>query len=136
MNPREGGGGGVRIVRSQLFLDSLKALQHTDPALFEVVAADLRYLVERRRDAQLPQVRFGIAQSAFRDVMGEVRSHIPGESAFVRTLFVMPDDETLCALLVMGDKNTVDGAQGNAWYDMAVPIADEIWRAIVAAERL
>ena len=124
----------MRIVRSQLFLDSLKALQRTDPALFEVAAADLRYLVERRRDAQLPQVRFGIAQSAFRDVMGEVRSHTPGESAFVRTLFVMPDDETLCALLVMGDKNNVDAAQGNAWYDMAVPIADEIWQAIAANE--
>ncbi|MBI4884025.1 MAG: hypothetical protein HY826_08225 [Actinobacteria bacterium] len=124
----------MRIVRSQMFLDSLKALQRTEPALFEVVAADLRYLLERRRDAQLPQVRFGIVQSAFPDVMGEVRSHIPGESAFVRTLFVMPDDETLCALLVTGDKNTVDGAQGNAWYDRAVPIADEIWRAIAAAE--
>ncbi|MBI4884030.1 MAG: hypothetical protein HY826_08250 [Actinobacteria bacterium] len=106
------------------------------PALFEVVAADLRYLLARRRDAQLPQVRFGIVQSAFPDLMGEVRSHIPGESAFVRTLFVMPDDETLCALLVMGDKNTEGGAQGNAWYDRAVPIADEIWRAIVAAEGL
>ena len=126
----------MRIVRSQLFLDSFRALQLGDPALFEVVAADLRYLLERRRDAQLPQVRFGIVQSAFRDVMGEVRSHIPGESAFVRTLFVMPDDETLCALLVMGDKNTVDGAQGNAWYDRAVPIADEIWRAIMAPEAL
>ena len=124
----------MRIVRCQLFLDSFRALQQGNPALFEVVAADLRYLLERRRVAQLPQVRFGIVQSAFRDVMGEVRSHIPGESAFVRTLFVMPDDETLCALLVMGDKNTVDGAQGNAWYDGAVPIADAIWRAIVAAE--
>ena len=126
----------MRIVRSQLFLDGFRALQQGDPALFEVVAADLRYMLERRRDAQLPQVRFGIAQSAFREVMGEVRSHISGEQAFVRTLFVMPDDETLCALLVMGDKNTADGAQGNAWYDRAVPIADEIWRAIVAAERL
>lgn len=85
----------MRIVRSQLFLDSFRALQLGDPALFEVVAADLRYLLERRRDAQLPQVRFGIVQSAFRDVMGEVRSHIPGEPAFVRTLFGMPDDETV-----------------------------------------
>jgi len=124
----------MRIVRSQLFLDSFRAVQQGEPALFEVVAADLRYLLERRHDARLPQVRFGIVQSSFRDLMGEVRSHIPGESAFVRTLFVMPDDETLCALLVIGDKNTVDGAQGNAWYDRAVPIADEIWRAIAAAE--
>lgn len=126
----------MRLIRSQLLLDSFKVLQQGDPALFEVVAADLRYLLERRRDAQLPQVRFGIVQSAFPDVMGEVRSHIPGESAFVRTLFVMPDDETLCALLVMGDKNTAAGTQGNAWYDRAVPIADEIWRAIVAAQGL
>lgn len=126
----------MRMVRSQLFLDSFRALQQADPALFEVVAADLRYLLERRRDAQLPQVLFGIVQSAFSDIMGEVRSHIPGEEAFVRTLFVLPDDETLCALLVMGDKNTADGAaQGNAWYDIAVPIADEIWRAIAAAEQ-
>ena len=124
----------MRFIRSQLFVDGLKALQHGDAALFEVVVADLRYLLERRRHAQLPQVRFGIAQSAFRDVMGEVRSHIPGEQAFVRTLFVMPDDETLCALLVIGDKNTVDGARGNAWSDKAVPIADEIWRVIVATE--
>ena len=134
MTGAAGAGGRMRLIRSQLFLDSFRALQHGDPALFEVVAADLRYLLERRRDAQLPQVRFGIAQSAFRDVMGEVRSHIPGEPAFVRTLFVMPSDETVCALLVMGDKNAVDGARGNAWYDRAVPIADEIWRAIVAAE--
>ena len=124
----------MRLIRSRLFLDSFKGLQLGDPALFEVVAADLRYLLDRRRDAQLPQVRFGIAQSAFRDVMGEVRSHIPGESAFVRTLFAMSDDETACALLVMGDKNTAGGAQGNAWYDRAIPVADEIWRAIVAAE--
>ena len=48
-----------------------------------------------------------------------------GEQAFVRTMFVMPDDETLCALLVLGDKNTVDGAQGNAWYHRAVH-ADQI----------
>ena len=52
------GGGGMRIVRSQLFLDSFRAVQQGDPALFEVVAADLRYLLVRRRDAQLPQVAF------------------------------------------------------------------------------
>jgi len=40
------------------------------------------------------------------------------------------------SLPVLGDKNTVGGAQGNAWYDQAVPIADEIWRSIVAAEGL
>jgi hypothetical protein len=37
---------------------------------------------------------------------------------------------------IVRDKNTPDGAQGNAWYDRAVPIADEIWRAIMAAEAL
>ena len=37
--------------------------------------------------------------------------------------------------LVIGDKNisTVGGATGNAWYDEAVPIADEIWRGILAS---
>lgn len=117
-----------------MFVESLTALQRSAPGLFEVVVADLRYLLARRREAQLPQVHFGIAQSDFSDVMGEVRSHIPGEVEFVRTLFVMPNDESLCALLVLGDKNSPTGAQGNAWYDKAVPIADEIWMAILAAE--
>ena len=54
----------------------------------------------------------------------------------MRTLFAMSDDETVCALLVMGDKNTAGGAQGNAWYDRAIPVADEIWRAIVTTEGL
>ena len=101
-----------------------------------MVAAYLRYLLARGRDAQLPQVRFGIVQSAFRDVMGEVRSHIPGESAFVCTLFAMSDDEMVCAMLVMGDKNTAGGVQGNAWYRRAIPAEDEIWRAIVTTEGL
>jgi hypothetical protein len=44
------------IVRSQLFLDRFHSLQQGDPELFEVVAADLRYLLDRRRGSQLPQV--------------------------------------------------------------------------------
>lgn len=122
----------MKIIRSELFTASLAALRASDSTLFEVVAADLKYLIVRRHDALLPQVRFGMVQSAFPDVLGEVRSHIPGEQAFVRTLFAMPTNEWCCAFLVMGDKNdsTTGGATGNAWYDEAVPIADEIWRAI------
>ena len=69
---------------------SLVALQRSDAVLFEVVAADLKYLLERRHDALLPQVRFGITQSIFADVFGEVRSHIPGQQALVRTLSRCP----------------------------------------------
>ena len=125
----------MKVLRSQLFAASFVALRASDPTMFEVVAADIKYLLDRRHEALLPQVRFGIAQSAYRDVLGEVRSHIPGEKAFVRTLFAMPRDEWCCAFLVIGDKNTstVGGATGNAWYDEAVPIADEIWRGILAS---
>jgi hypothetical protein len=39
--------------------------------------------------------------------------------------------------LVIGDKDTATkgAATGNAWYDEAVPIADEIWRGIIASRR-
>ena len=114
---------------------SFVALRTSDPTLFEVVAADIKYLIDRRHDALLPQVRFGIVQSAFPEVFGEVRSHIPGERSFVRTLFAMPADEWCCAFLIIGDKNapTNGGATGNAWYNEAVPIADTIWRDIDAS---
>jgi hypothetical protein len=39
------------------------------------VAADPRHLLERRRQVQLPQVRFGVAGSTFPDARGEVRIH-------------------------------------------------------------
>lgn len=69
-------------------------------------------------------------QSAFPDATGEVRSHIPGRTEFVRTLFAMPADESVCLFAVMGDKNTDDGKQGNDWYDGAVPLLDEVWRRV------
>jgi hypothetical protein len=122
----------MKVFRSQLFMASFVALRTTDPTLFEVVAADIKYLIDRRHDALLPQVRFGLVQSAFSEVFGEVRSHIPGGRAFIRTLFAMPADEWCCAFLIIGDKNTQTegGATGNAWYNEAIPVAETIWRDI------
>lgn len=113
-----------------MFQDSLVQLRATDVELFEVVAADLEYLLRLKRAAELPQVRWRIAQSAFPDVTGEVRSHITGLGEFVRTLFVMPEDESICVLALMGDKNATEGAQGNDWYNVAVPLLDEVWRRV------
>jgi hypothetical protein len=113
-----------------MFDDGLRALQAANQALFEVVAADIQYLLTLKREAELPQVRWGIAQSEFTDVTGEVRSHVVGEPEFVRVLFVMPPDESICVFAVIGDKNTADGNQGNDWYDHAVPILDEVWRRV------
>ena len=64
--------------------------------------------------------------------MGEVRSHITGHSEFVRTIFALPQDESVCALLVLGDKNSkIAGAPtGSDWYDEAIPLADAIWDRI------
>jgi len=118
----------MRVVRTRLFDDSVKQLRVADPELFEIVAADVGYLLRVKRAAELPQVRWRIAQSAFPDVTGEVRSHIAGRQEFVRTLFAMPQDESICVLAVMGDKNTATGAQGGDWYDHAVPLLDEAWR--------
>ncbi|HDH03706.1 MAG TPA: hypothetical protein ENH15_05625, partial [Actinobacteria bacterium] len=95
----------MKIIRTQRFIATLKALQKGDDELFVAVAADLRYLIELKRGAQLPQVRFGLAQSEY-DVIGEVRSHITGRPEFIRVLFAMPHDESLCAFLIMGDKNS------------------------------
>ena len=80
----------MRIIRSRLFTESLERLRASDSDLFIATAADLRYLIEKRRAAELPQVRFGLAQSRHRILMGEVRTHIPGHPAFVRTIFAMP----------------------------------------------
>ena len=121
----------MRIVRTQMFQDSLVQLQQVDAELFEVVAADLRYLLEVKRKSELPQVRWGLAQSAFSDVVGEVRSHIPGHPEFIRTLFAMPADESVCVFVVMGDKNAEEGLVGDDWYDGAVPLLDEVWQRIL-----
>lgn len=121
----------MRLVRTRMFRDSLAVLRATDAEMFEVVAADLQYLLELKREAELPQVRWGIVQSSFPQLTGEIRSHILGSPAFIRTLFVMPEDESICVFAVMGDKNAPDGAQGNDWYDVAVPILDAVWRSVL-----
>ncbi len=122
----------MQIVRSSLFTTSFQQLRATDNDLFITVTADLRYLVEKRRSAELPQVRFGLAQSRYPDLMGEVRSHISGHLAFVRTIFAMPKDESVCAFLLLGDKNSqmADATTGNYWYDQAIPRADALWEII------
>lgn len=114
-----------------MFDDGLRALRVANQELFEVVAADMQYLLTLKRKAELPQVRWGIAQSEFPDITGEVRSHIVGQQEFVRVLFVMPPDESICVFAVIGDKNTDGGSQGNDWYDNAVPILDEVWRRVL-----
>ena len=122
----------MQIVRSSLFTTSFQQLRANDNDLFITVAADLRYLIEKRRSAELPQVRFGLAQSRYSDLMGEVRSHIHGHPAFVRTIFAMPEDESVCAFLLLGDKNSqaVEATTGNDWYDKAIPLADSLWEKI------
>ena len=115
-----------------MFDDGLRALRAANQELFEVVATDIEYLLTLKRGAELPQVRWGIAQSDFSDITGEIRSHIVGEPEFVRTLFVMPPDESICVFTLIGDKNTDEGSQGSDWYDSAVPILDEVWRRVLA----
>ena len=70
--------------------------------------------------------------------MGEVRSHIPGRPEFVRTVFVMPEDESFCVFVLLGDKNsqTADAATGNDWYRAAIPLADELWEDLSASAEL
>lgn len=122
----------MRIVRSHLFTGSLQRLRANDNYLFVAVAADLRYLIEKRRSAELPQVRFGLAQSQYPDLMGEVRSHLSGQPVFIRTIFAMPFDESMCAFLLLGDKNSPapGAATGNDWYVKSIPLADSLWEKI------
>ena len=48
----------------------------------------------------------------------------------------MPSNESCCAFLVMGDKNSSEdeARTGNAWYDEAIPLADAIWREILRTQ--
>ena len=65
-----------------------------------------------------------------------MRSHVEGDERFIRTLFAMPSNESCCAFLVMGDKNSSEdeARTGNAWYDEAIPLADAIWREILRTQ--
>ncbi|WP_420446336.1 hypothetical protein [Candidatus Poriferisodalis sp.] len=44
----------------------------------------------------------------------------------------MPDDESVCAFLLLGDKNSpaAGAVTGNDWYDTAIPLADALWDKI------
>lgn len=128
----------MQLIRSGRFTASLQRLQQLDAELFVTVAADLQYLIKSGRDAELPQVRFGLAQSRYAKIMGEVRSHIPGRPEFVRTIFVMPEDASFCVFLLLGDKNSqsAEAATGNDWYLRAIPLADQLWEEISASGNL
>jgi hypothetical protein len=47
----------MKVFRSQLFMASFVALRISDPTLLEVVAADIKYLIDRRHDALLASTR-------------------------------------------------------------------------------
>ncbi len=121
----------MELVRTAQFEKSFRLVRDTNAALFEELAANLRYLLREKRHAEMPQVRFGIRDSSYSE-MGEVRTHIPGKLPFLRTLFAMPTDESVCAFLVLGDKNSQlpTAPTGNAWYDQAIPVADKLWAEI------
>lgn len=56
-----------------------------------------------------------------------------GDQEFIRTIFALPVDESVCAFLVMGDKNSAGEGDrtGNAWYELAIPLADMVWGRIL-----
>ena len=109
----------VRLVASALFGKFVVLLDERDPELSAALRADLRYLTLHGRDAGLPTVRHRIQTSEHYPAMSEVRTRTGTTGPVLRTLVVFDSDN----VAVCGDKSRA----GNAWYERAVPAADEMY---------
>jgi hypothetical protein len=113
----------LTMVMGQSFRAWFSRLESFDEALARSAAADLAYLAEHGRGAALPTVRHRIQTSRHFPNMAEVRVlGAAPDGPVIRVLVVFHRDDTV-VVLIGGDK----GRLGNAWYDKAVPMADDLF---------
>lgn len=118
---------------SSVFKRTAEQLALEGPDLWEGLRQTLIYLREFRRGAVAPDVRWGISQSVYGPNCGEVRWPDPEvQSQFAgdawRGLFVAHPDDDWYVFTVLGNK----AGRGNAWYDSAVPLSDELASRAIA----
>lgn len=97
------------------------------PVLWDGIRETLTYLIHFRHQAIAPDVRWGIALSAYGRQCGEIRwpdpeiqSDYPNDAW--RGLFVAHPNDDWYVFTVLGNK----ARSGNAWYDKAVPESDAV----------
>lgn len=112
---------------SAQFTAAAHRLSTAEPVLWDGLREAIRYLTEFRHGAISPDVRWGIAQSAFGVNCGEIRWPDPEiqrehpDHAW-RGLFVAHPNDVWYVFTILGNKARV----GNAWYDEAVPVSDAL----------
>ncbi len=119
----------LRTVFSKTFREWFQRLEEADESLARILAADLAYLAEHGRAAALPTVRHRIQASRHFPNLAEVRTqHTDGAGPVVRVLVMFHGDDAI-VVLIGGDKSRL----GNAWYDQAIPIADQLYDRFMEA---
>ena len=121
-------------VRFKLFDTWLKSLPVEVAA--EIVEL-LEYLCEHGRGAALPAVRQRIQQSKHFPDMCEVRDERDvGDVHYVtRVLTCFVRDESVVLVCLGGDKRAFEKERRRDWYDVFVPIADQIVDKFNAEEK-
>lgn len=119
------------VVRaSRTFRQSAERLAAADPLAWAGIRAAMQYLLDFKRAAVAPDVRWHIVQSEFGRHCGEIRwpdpefqSEHPDDAW--RGLFVAHPNDDWYVFTVLGNKAGADRS-GNNWYTSAVALSDEI----------
>ncbi len=120
---------------SSAFKQSAEWLAAADPLAWAGIRAAIRYLLEFKRAAAAPDVRWHIVRSQFGAHCGEVRWPDPESQSehpddAWRGLFVAHPDDDWYVFTVLGNKAGTDRS-GNDWYTSAVARSDEIARTAI-----
>ncbi|MDE0676097.1 MAG: hypothetical protein OXH42_02005 [Acidimicrobiaceae bacterium] len=120
---------------SSAFKQSAERLADASPLAWAGIRAAIRYLLEFKRAAVAPDVRWHIVQSEFGTHCGEIRwpdpeaqSEHPDDAW--RGLFVAHPNDDWYVFTVLGNKAGTDRS-GNDWYASAVSRSDEIVRTAI-----
>lgn len=111
----------------------IKLIHEREPELAAHLADGLRYVIQHREAATLPDVG-PIFGSMHGDICVEVRTSLdPGNHnvAHLRTIVYLVPTSDIVYVALCGDKSR----RGNDWYSDAVPAADRYYAAWLDNER-
>lgn len=121
-------------------MQSAERLAVANPGAWVGLRAAIQYLLEFKRAAVAPDVRWRIVESRYGRHCGEIRwpdpevqSEHPNDAW--RGLFVAHPSNDWYVFTVLGNKAGA-GRGGNDWYSDAVPRSDEITRTAIEKLRL
>lgn len=121
---------------SSAFKQSAERLAAINPLAWVGIQAAIRYLLEFKRAAVAPDVRWHIVQSEFRTHSGEVRWPDPESQSehpddAWRGLFVAHPSDEWYVFTVLGNKAGT-GRSGSDWYTSAAARSDQLARSAIS----